>query len=185
MLAEMRASSALVGVRSLQIHVQLRANCSQLSQRSASALPAAQPRFCGARQALVRAPRGPGRIRGHHWRAPKVARGGADRFFPAPSPPRSRSSAGESLLCTRDQSSEILVARDHLSCDSKMLRVTQDFEASRGMYVRIAFRSISCVALRSLSSRFLIFSDPASLSQLNSAGAAFPLVSRQFPLEDK
>lgn len=146
----MRASSALVGVRSLQIHVQLRADCSQLSQRSASALPAAQPRLCGARQALVRAPWGPGGIRGQHRRAPKVARGGADRFFPAPSPPRSRSSAGESLLCTRDQSSEILVAWNHLSCDSKMLGATQDFEASRG--IRIAFGSISFVSLRSPSS---------------------------------
>lgn len=85
MLAEMRASSALVGVRSLQIHVQLRANCSQLSRRSASALPAAQPRLCGARQALVRAPWGLGGNRGQHWTAPKVARGGADRFCPAPS----------------------------------------------------------------------------------------------------
>lgn len=73
----------------------------------------------------------------------------------------------------------------------KMLGATQDFEASRGKYVRISFRRISCVALRSQSSRLPIFSDPASPSQLNTtllacgAGAAFTLVSRQFPPGDK
>lgn len=144
----MRASSALVGVRSLQIHVQLRANCSQLSQRSASALPAAQPWLCGARQALVLAPGGLEAFvisTGQFLRLP----GAVPTGYPQPPhPARSQSSARESPFCTRGQSSEILLAQDHLSCDSKMLGATHDFEASRGMYVGIAFRRISCVALR-------------------------------------
>lgn len=51
MLIEVRASSPLVGVESLQVHVRLEARWSRLSQRSASELPEARSGLRWVRQA--------------------------------------------------------------------------------------------------------------------------------------
>lgn len=71
-LLEVGASSTLVGVESLQVHAQLGACCSLLSQRSASALLEAPSGLRGVRQARVQVPRaGPHPVQ--NWTAPAAA----------------------------------------------------------------------------------------------------------------
>lgn len=77
MLVEVRASSPLVGVESLQVHVRLEARCSPLSQRSASELPEAGSGLRWVRRAgsglSPAGPAAPGFSTGQRPRRPRPA----------------------------------------------------------------------------------------------------------------
>ena len=121
-LTEVRASSPLVGVESLQVHVRLPALCFPLSPRPASALSEARSGCSGCCR-VESEPREEGRIRVQHWTAPAAAAARYwERSAPAAMPP----------LRAQDQSSEIPSSPSPPSRDSRMLGGTQDFSPASG-----------------------------------------------------
>lgn len=132
-LIEVRASSPLVGVESLQVHAPLGARRFPLSQGSASALPEAPSRLlrCGSLWSELCVP---GRIQVQHWTAPRSGRS-------PPRPQRFSTKDSDSVHIPRGQSSEILSALSLLPCDSR----TQDFCLVSGLCV-----SHSATSLRRL-----------------------------------
>lgn len=133
-LLEVGASSTLVGVESLQVHAQLGACCSLLSQRSASALLEAPSGLRGVRQARVQVPRaGPHPVQ--NWTAPAAA---AARYRRAGG--RGVSAPGTVMrsLRARQQSSEIWSSLSPLSRDSRTWGGMQDFSLAGGPCVSYA-----------------------------------------------